>query len=178
MDTTLHVVLWIAQGFLALFFLGGGAPKVLGRGIDRWTGFSDLPRAQVILIGVMEILAAAGLVLPQATGILPWLTPLAAIGLAVISLMAAGFHMRAAKEHLNVLETSLLASIGAAIAIGRWDLIASSSDVSPWILVVAICLLIPAAIINVTILYRGTGQQASQPHGSGGRVDGTRQPVL
>jgi hypothetical protein len=176
MDTTLHVVLWIAQGFLALFFLGGGAPKVLGRGIDRWTGFSDLPRAEVILIGVAEVLAAAGLVLPQATGILPWLTPLAAIGLAVIGVMAGGFHVRA-NEHLNVLETSLLACIGAVIAIGRWDLIASSPDVSPWVLIVAICLLIPAAIINVTILYRGTGQQAAQPDGNVGRVDGTRQPV-
>ena len=52
MNTTSHVVLWIAQGFLALFFLAGGAPKVLGRGLDDWTGFSDLPRAQVILVGV------------------------------------------------------------------------------------------------------------------------------
>lgn len=75
MNTTLNVVLWIAQGFLALFFLAGGAPKVLGRGIDRWTGFSDLPRAQVILVGVAEVLAAAGLVLPKVTGTLPWLTP-------------------------------------------------------------------------------------------------------
>ena len=176
MNTTSHVVLWIAQGFLALFFLAGGAPKVLGRGLDNWTGFSGLPRAQVILVGVAEVLAAAGLVLPKATGILPWLTPLAAIGLAVIGLMAAGFHVRA-NEHLNVLETSLLACIGAAIAIGRWDLIDSSADVPPWTLVVVLCLLVPAAVVNVIVLYRGTGQQAAQPHSNSGRVDGTRQPV-
>ena len=176
MNTTLNVVLWSAQGFLALFFLAGGAPKVLGRGLDNWTGFSDLPRAEVILIGVAEVLAAVGLVLPEATGILPGLTPLAAIGLAVISLMAAGFHVRA-NEHLNVLETSLLACIGAAIAIGRWDLITSSPDFSPWTLVVALCLLVPAAIINVIVLYSGTSQQAAQPHSSSGRVDGTRQAI-
>jgi hypothetical protein len=174
MNTTSHVLLWIAQGFLALFFLGGGAPKVLGRGIDLWTGFSDLPRGEVILIGVTEILAAVGLVLPEVTGILPWLTPLAAIGLAVISLMAAGFHVRA-NEYLNVLETSLLACIAAAIAIGRWDLIASNRDVSPWILVVALCLLLPAAIINVTVLFRR--QKAAQAQSSSGRVDGTLQRV-
>lgn len=174
MNTTLDVVLWIAQGFLALFFLAGGAPKILGRGIDRWTGFSDLPRAEVILIGFAEVLAAAGLILPEATGILPWLTPLAAIGLAVIAVMAAGFHVRA-NEHLNVLETSLLASIGAAIVIGRWDLIASSPDLSPSALVVAICLLVPAAIINVTILYWRTCPQPSQPHV--GSVDQARQVV-
>ena len=176
MNTTLHVVLWIAQGFLAFFFLAGGAPKVLGRGIDRWTGFADLPRAQVILVGVAEVLAAVGLVLPKATGTLPWLTPLAAGGLAVISLMAAGFHVRA-NEHLNVLETSLLAGIGAAIALGRWDLVTAGPTFAPWTLVVALCLLVPAAIINVIVLYSGTGQQAAQPQSSSGRVDGTRQPV-
>jgi hypothetical protein len=154
----LSVLLWSAQAFLALFFLGGGAPKVLGRGLDAWTGFSDLPRAEVIVVGVAEVLAAAGLVLPEATGILPWLTPLSAIGLAVIGLMAAGFHVRA-NEFLNVLETSLLACIGAAIAIGRWNFIGSNHGVPPWTLVVALCLLLPAAIINVTVLFRRTGQQ-------------------
>lgn len=176
MNTTLHVVLWIAQGFLALFFFAGGAPKILGRGIDAWTGFSDLPRAQVILVGVTEVFAAVGLVLPKATGILSWLTPLAAIGLAVIGLMAAGFHVRA-NEHLNVLETTLLACIAAAIAIGRWDLIDSSADVSPRTLVVALCLLLPAAIINVTVLFRRANQHAAPTHTSSQRVDGTRQPV-
>lgn len=176
MNTTLNVALWIAQGFLALFFFAGGVPKVLGRGIDRWTGFSDLPRVQVIVVGVTEVLAAAGLVLPKVTGVLPWLTPLAAIGLAVIGLMAAGFHVRF-NEHLNVLETSLLASIGGVIAIGRWDLIDSSAGVTPWTLVVALCLLVPAAIVNVVILYSGTGLQAASTHSSSEQPEETRQPA-
>lgn len=176
MNTTLPVVLWSAQGFLALFFLAGGAPKILGRGLDRWIGFSDLPRAEVVLIGVTEVLGAAGLLLPEATGIRPWLTPLAAIGLAVISLMAAGFHVRA-NEHPNVLETSLLACIGAAIAIGRWDLIGPSRGVPPWMLVVALCMLVPAAIVNVIVLWSGVGQHAARSYGSSGRVDATWQPV-
>lgn len=174
MNTTLNVVLWIAQAFLALFYLAGGAPKVLGRGLDNWTGFADLPRAEVVLIGVAEVLAAAGLVLPQATGILSWLTPLAAVGLAIIGLMAAGFHVRA-NEYLNVLETSLLACIGAAIAIGRWDLVTSRPNFSPWPLVVTLCLLIPAAIVNVVVLY--SGQRAARPSGIVSTADRTRQPV-
>ncbi|TDW98640.1 DoxX family protein [Kribbella sp. VKM Ac-2566] len=176
MNTTLNVVLWIAQGFLALFFFAGGVPKVVGRGIDRWTGFSDLPRAQVILVGVTEVLAAAGLVLPKATGVLPWLTPLAAIGLAVIGLMAAGFHVRF-NEHLNVLETSLLASIGGVIAIGRWDLVDSSAEVAPWTVVIALCLLVPAAVVNVVILYKGGAQQTASAHSSSGQPMEARQPV-
>src|SRR6059036_3984043 len=118
---TLNVVLWSVQGFLALFFLAAGAPKLIGRGMERWTGFSELPRAMVVFIGVTEVLGAAGLVLPMATGVLPWLTPLAAIGLAVIVLMATGFHLRA-DERINALETGLWASIAVVIALGRWDL--------------------------------------------------------
>jgi hypothetical protein len=148
-----NLVLWGVQGFLALFFLAVGAPKVIGLGTERWTGFSDLPRRRVIFIGIAEVLGAAGLVLPMATGTLPWLTPLAAVGLAIIVLMAAGFHLRA-DERLEALETGLWASIAAVVAIGRWDLIASRADLSPWVLVAALGLLLPAAIINVIVLLR------------------------
>src|ERR671935_1265299 len=119
----LNLVLWSVQVFLGLFFLAAGAPKLIGRGIEKWTGFSDLPRAQVVFIGFAEVLGAAGLVLPMATGVLPWLTPLAAVGLAIIVLMASGFHQRA-DERLNAVETVLWASIAGVIAIGRWNLIA------------------------------------------------------
>src|ERR687890_1320923 len=129
----LHIVLWSVQSFLALFFLAAGAPKIFGRGIDKWTGFSDLPRSQVVFIGFAEVLGAAGLVLPMATGVLPWLTPLAAIGLAINVLMAAGFHVRA-DERLNAIETGLWAAIAATVAIGRWGLVGSVAGVSPWVL--------------------------------------------
>src|SRR5438128_11185141 len=129
----LNLVLWSVQGFLALFFLAAGAPKIIGRGLERWTGFSDLPRPLVISIGCAEVLGAAGLVLPMATGVLPWLTPLAAVGLAIVVLMAAGFHVRA-DERLNALETGLWASIAAVVAIGRWELVAARVDVPPWVL--------------------------------------------
>src|SRR5919204_5824404 len=148
----LNLVLWSVQAFLALFFLAAGAPKLIGRGIERWTGFADLPRAQVVVIGFAEVLGAAGLVLPMLTGVLPWLTPLAAVGLAIIVLLAAGFHLRA-DERLNALETGLWASIAAVVAIGRWALIASV-DVPPWVLAAALGLLVPAAIVNVIVLLR------------------------
>src|SRR5215204_3528531 len=149
----LNIVLWSVQGFLALFFLAAGAPKISGRGIEKWTGFSELPRSQVVFIGLAEVLGAAGLVLPMATGVLPWLTPLAALGLAIIVLMATGFHLRA-DERLNAIETGLWAGIAAAVAIGRWDLVGSGADVSPWVLVAVVGLLVPVAIINVIVLWK------------------------
>jgi uncharacterized membrane protein YphA (DoxX/SURF4 family) len=152
-SSLLNSVLWGVQIFLALFFLGAGTPKLLGRGLERWTGFSDLARPLVIFIGWAEVLGAAGLVLPMATGIAPWLTPLAAIGLALTVLMAAGFHLRA-DERLEALETGLWASIATAIAVGRWDLLASRADLPPWVVIVALGLLVPSAIVNVIVLLR------------------------
>ncbi|HYS55946.1 MAG TPA: DoxX family protein [Thermoanaerobaculia bacterium] len=148
-----NLILWIVQIFLALFFLGAGIPKVTGRGLEQWTGFSDLPRPLVLAIGLAELLGAAGLVLPMATGVLPWLTPLAAVGLAVNVLMASGFHIRA-DERLNAVETTLWASIAAIIAIGRWNLLASRAAIPAWVLAVALTLMVPSAIIIVIVLLR------------------------
>src|SRR2546422_660766 len=150
----LNLVLWGVQGFLALFFLAAGAPKLIGRGIERWTGFSDVPRPLVVFIGFTEVLGAAGLVLPLATGVLPWLTPLAAVGLAIIVLMAAGFHVRA-DERLNAIEAGLWASIAAVIPIGRWDrVVAPHAYAGPRVLVAALGLLVPSVIINLIVLFR------------------------
>ena len=150
----LNLVLWSVQVFLALFFLAAGAPKLIGRGLERWTGFAELPRALVVFIGVTEVLGAAGLVLPMATGIVPWLTPLAAVGLGIIVLMATGFHLRA-DERVNALETGLWSNIAAVIAIGRWDLVvAAHASAAPWVLVLALGLLVPAVIINLVVLFR------------------------
>lgn len=150
-----HVVLWGVQGLVALFFLAAGAPKVIGRGLDRWTGFSELPRGLVVAIGVAEVLGAAGLVLPMATGVLPWLTPLAALGLAVTVLAATGFHLRA-DQWLPGLETGLWASIAIAITIGRWELLASPADVPEPTLVTVLAVLVPAVIVNLIVLWRRT----------------------
>jgi hypothetical protein len=89
----------------------------------------------------------------MATGVLPWLTPLAAVGLAINVLMATGFHLRA-DERLNAVETGLWAAIAAAIAIGRWNLVGSVAGVSPWVLVAVLGLLVPVAIINVIVLWK------------------------
>lgn len=149
----LNTVLWIVQVFLALFFFAAGIPKITGRGVARWTGFSDLPRALVLFIGASELLGALGLVLPMATGILPWSTPLAAVGLAITVLMASGFHIRA-DERLPAVETALWASILGVVAIGRWDVLASRTRVPGWVLIAALGVLVPAVIINLIVLFR------------------------
>lgn len=149
---TVDLILWGAQGFLALFFLLAGAPKVLGRGIERWTGFSNLPRPLVAFIGLSEVLGAGGIVLPMAFGVLTWLTPLATVGLALIVLLAAGFHLRA-DERLPAVETGLWAALAVVVAVGRWHLM-SEIEVPGRALVVAVAVLVPSIILNIVILLR------------------------
>jgi len=149
-----NVILWSVQIFLALFFLGAALPKLTGRGLERWTGFSSLPRGLVLGIGIGEVLGSVGIVLPMATGILPWLTPLAAMGLAINVLMATGFHVRE-DERLKAMATTLWAAIAGIIAIGRWNLIDQAAlRISPRVLVAALAVLLPAVIVIVTIIYR------------------------
>jgi DoxX-like protein len=173
--SVLNVVLWCVQGFLALFFVAAGIPKITGRGVARWTGFADLPRALVLFIGAADLLGAAGLVLPMATGNLPWLTPLAAVGLAISVLMASGFHIRA-DERLPALETALWASILGVVAIGRWSLLSSRAHVPGWILIAALGVLVPAVIINLIVLFTrplqdaGTGSTADRIPSHGTRA--------
>src|SRR5499426_518114 len=148
-----NVILWTVQIFLALFFLGAAFPKLTGRGLERWTGFSNLPRGLVLGIGIGEVLGSAGIVLPMATGILPWLTPLAAMGLAINVLMATGFHVRE-DERLKATATTLWATIAGTIAIGRWNLIDQAAlAISPRALAAALAVLLPAAITIAIILY-------------------------
>ena len=149
LDTTL----WIAQIFLALFFLAAGLPKVAGRGIDRWTGFEDVPRPMTILIGIAEVAAAVALVVPMTVDELQWTTPLAAMGLAAIVLPASGFHVRA-HEWLPATETSLWASLAGSIAIGRWEEMSTGPSMSADIIVPVIGGLIVAIIANLVILFR------------------------
>jgi hypothetical protein len=66
----------------------------------------------VLVIGLAEVLGAAGLVLPAATGVLSWLTPLAAAGLALTMLLATLFHL--ARDEVTQAPQPLLLGVLAA----------------------------------------------------------------
>jgi len=149
----LETTLWIAQSFLALFFFAAGVPKVIGRGIDRWVGFDDLPRPLVVVIGICEVTAALALVVPMVADSGEWTTPLAAMGLTAVSMMASGFHIREG-EWLPAAETALWSSLAASIAIGRWDEMSTGPSIPIDVLVPVVAVLVPAIIINLVLLFR------------------------
>lgn len=118
----MNVVLWILQWLLAVAFTVAGVlkstqPKEKLTPQMPWV--EDFSPATVRFIGVVEILGALGLVLPTLTGIAPILTPLAATGIAVIMLLAAGVHARR-KEPSGIATTLVLLVLAAIVAWGRF----------------------------------------------------------
>jgi hypothetical protein len=89
----MNTILWILQAILATVFLGSGIAKsTMSRErliATGQTGVALFPMPVVRVTAASELLAAAGLLLPWATGIAPWLTPTAASGLCVVMVGAA-----------------------------------------------------------------------------------------
>jgi uncharacterized membrane protein YphA (DoxX/SURF4 family) len=85
MQTTkrINVLLWTAQILLALTFLFAGGMKLVAPA-EMLKGPVPLPVLFLRFIGVCETLGAIGLILPSATRVKAWLTPLAASGLIII----------------------------------------------------------------------------------------------
>ncbi|MGW7130598.1 sigma-70 family RNA polymerase sigma factor [Streptomyces bobili] len=83
----------------------------------RWA--ADFSPATVRFIGIVELAAALGLILPALTGKAPVLTPLAATGLAVVMLLAAVTHARRKENGAMALNTVLL-TLAALVAWGRF----------------------------------------------------------
>lgn len=150
-----EITVWIAEGFLAVFFLAAGLPKIAGRGIDRWVGFDQVPRLMTVVIGLSEVAAAVGLAVPLLAGTMEWATPLAGLGVTAISLMASGFHIRN-REWLAALETALWAALGASIAAARWSLFHSGPSISRDVLVPVLMVLVPAVVVNLVVLANTT----------------------
>jgi uncharacterized membrane protein len=117
-----NVVLWILAGLLAAAMLGAGVMKVARtREQLQSSGMSwveDFSPAMVKLIGVLEILAAVGLVLPALLDVAPVFVPLAALGVVVVMVGAVVVHVRR-KETATMAPAVVLLVLAAVVAWGR-----------------------------------------------------------
>jgi hypothetical protein len=86
-------------------------------------------------------------------GAFAWTTPLAAIGLVTVSLMASGFHLRAG-EALAAVETALWACIAGSVVVGRSAELSTAPSLPTDLLAPAIAVLIGSTIINLVLLAR------------------------
>ena len=123
----MNIVLWIVQGLLAVMFLMAGMMKATKSkdelketAGDRMAWVDSLSASTVKSIGLLEVLIALGLILPQLTGILPWLTPLAAVGFVCTMIGAAALHVQRSESPATNIVLLLLA---AFVAYGRFVLV-------------------------------------------------------
>ncbi len=116
------IALWVVQVLVAAAFLISGATKLSQpkeKLLKNMAWVEDFSQQKVRLIGALEVLGAIGVVVPALTGILPWLTPLAALGLVLLMIGAALTHLRRT-EYGNVAVNALLLILAAFVAYGRF----------------------------------------------------------
>ena len=118
----MNIILWIIAGLLALAFLGAGLMKLSQpkeKLEPRMAYMKDLSAGTVKTIGALEVLAAIGLILPAALGIVPVLVPLAATGLVLLMIGAGITHARR-KEPQMIIGNAVLLILAAVVAWGRF----------------------------------------------------------
>lgn len=121
----MNLALWIVAGLLALALViaGGGKlimpkEKIAAQGAaSRWV--EDFSPGALKALGVLELLAAVGLILPAALDIVPVLVPLAALGLVLLMVGAVITRIRRHEANFVVGNLALLA-IAAFVAWGRF----------------------------------------------------------
>ncbi|MFE9662823.1 DoxX family protein [Streptomyces sp. NPDC005955] len=118
----MNVFLWVLQILLVLVMLAAGGSKLaqsrekLAVSMNWVNSFTP---AQIRGIGVLEVLAAIGLVAPAATDLAPVWTPIAAVGVALLMIGAAITHLRA-RELPSIAVNAVLFVIAVVIAWGRF----------------------------------------------------------
>lgn len=126
MFTTLEFWVWVASALLALAYGLAGVMKTFRPIPDLakmmvWPG--DVPVPMVRFVGVVEIAGALGVILPVLTGILAWLTPLAAAGLSLIQILAIGFHARRGETAKTLVMNLILLSLSLFVLWARRGLL-------------------------------------------------------
>jgi hypothetical protein len=116
----MNTALWIVQGLLAAAFFIAGSFKALAyeRAKKQLPWVSDVSRGLVLFIGVSELAGGIGIIGPWATGIMPRLSAVAALGLVAVMLLAAIFHARR-KEFGAIVPNLVLGGLAAFVAWGR-----------------------------------------------------------
>jgi hypothetical protein len=113
----MEIAYWIVAALLALFYLYAGGKKVAQgqrqlRPMMAWV--DQIPMPLVHTIGVLEVLGAAGLILPPLTGIAPGLAIAAAVGLVLIQVGGIVVHLSRGEARQIGLNIALLVAAAAA----------------------------------------------------------------
>lgn len=116
----MNLALWIVQGILACLFIAAGGMKLFAypkyRAMLEKGGPVTLTHGFFTFLGIVELTGAAGVILPMALNIAPWLTVCAAAGMAVIMVSASVFHIRRREPPIM---TGALFVLAVLVVVGR-----------------------------------------------------------
>ena len=116
------IAYWIVAGILAIVYLLVGGTKIIRSRAQldesgmHWVRGAN--PAVVKLVGLIEVLGAAGLLLPPLLNTAVLLAPLAAIGLVLVQAVAIGVHMQMKDARSLPINIALLLLAFAAAWIG------------------------------------------------------------
>ena len=118
----MNIALWIIAAILAVLFLASGVQKLTRPRAElaktmQWADRFTAPAVKAI--GVAEVLAAVGLIVPAALGIAPVLVPVAATGLVLLMLGAIVTHLRLHERQPLAMNLTLLL-LAAVVAWARF----------------------------------------------------------
>ena len=119
----MSIVVWIVSGILTAAYLFSGSNKLFRsrealRPIMPFV--ESLMPWQVKVIGALEILGATGLIVPVLTGVLPILTPIAAVCLALLQIGAFILHLRRGEAKTGAVVNGLLFLAAVFVAVTRF----------------------------------------------------------
>lgn len=119
----MNIALWVTQILLVVVFSYSALIKgtqSTERAVQLgMTGVVNVPLPVMRFTASCEVLGVLGLIVPYVTGVLPILTPLAAIGLAMIMVLAARIHLGLGEPGTAAGNIVLLAMC-LFVAWGRW----------------------------------------------------------
>lgn len=113
----LNIVLWVAQGLLALTFIWVGFMKIANPGDLPFPWIKENP-SLVLITGIFDLSGGLGIVLPTLLRIQPKLTVLTAYGIIALMVVASIFHISRG-EGKNIGVNIFIFLVAAFIAWGR-----------------------------------------------------------
>lgn len=122
----MNIFFWVLQAILAFFCISGAAWrfKNFEKAAQGVASIRALPSGLWNAINIFEILCSVALIVPQASGWMPILTPVAAALLALEQFVMAGWHMNFLGFKFRAANPAAwsvtLGAISALVAVGRF----------------------------------------------------------
>lgn len=113
----LNIILWVAQGLLALTFIWVGFMKIANPGDLPFPWIKENP-SLVLITGIFDLSGGLGIILPTLLRIQPKLTVLTAYGIIALMVVASIFHISRG-EGKNIGVNIFIFLVAAFIAWGR-----------------------------------------------------------